>query len=300
MNRKGCIVAGNERKFGRSGEEVLLYVRDVLLREMKEISAECESLWVNIKGVKLNDITIGICYRRPDAGQIENEELMQSIQRNIGVQTIIMGDFNFKELDWEGKNDEGSSDSILGEEFKVKMEDLFLTQHVKEPTRGNSILDLVLSTEVEMVEDMVVSVPVANSDHNTLYWDLICNTEREAKINQHYNYMQGNYKEIVKEMKRINWDEEFKEGEVEDKWNKFKFEFLNSRNRHVQKSKERKRKDKVWMSEKIRKEIKKRNKLWGELSKKTNYGNLVNYKRSRNLITGLIRKSKGEYARRNW
>jgi Reverse transcriptase (RNA-dependent DNA polymerase) len=52
------------------------------------------------------------------------------------------------------------------------------------------------------------------------------------------------------------------------------------------------------MSEKIKKEIKKRNKLWGELSKKTDYGNLANYKRSRNFTTGLIRKSKGEYEKK--
>ena len=41
-----------------------------------------------------------------------------------------------------------------------------LTQHVKEPTRGGNILDLVLSKPGEQVEDVEITEPLGTSDHN--------------------------------------------------------------------------------------------------------------------------------------
>ena len=45
-------------------------------------------------------------------------------------------------------------------------ENCFLTQHVKEPTRGGNILDLVLSKPGELVEDVEITEPLGTSDHN--------------------------------------------------------------------------------------------------------------------------------------
>jgi ribonucleases P/MRP protein subunit RPP40 len=271
------------------GGGVLLYIRESLLPEIKEISAESESLWVSIKGVKLNEITVGICYRRPDASDEMTKKLIKSIQDNITKQTLIMGDFNFR--DWESEEDSTSGGGIQ-EDFQEMMSDLFLTQHVKDPTRGTNILDLVISTEAEMVDDLTVAVPVGNSDHNTLYWDLICDAAGHERKQQHYNYKQGNYKAIVDEMKEVDWMTEFKDMDVEERWGRFKVEFIECRNRHVKKCKERTKRDKVWMNEKIRKQIRKRNRNWGKLSKTVNHENLVQYKRARNITTMLIRNAK--------
>ena len=40
----------------------MLYIREELLPEIKDVSKDCEALWVDIKGVKLNTITLGIIY----------------------------------------------------------------------------------------------------------------------------------------------------------------------------------------------------------------------------------------------
>lgn len=50
-------------------------------------------------------------------------------------------------------------------------QDLFLTQHVFVPTRGDSILDLVFSSEPGMVEDVNVMERFGTSDHNIVTFD---------------------------------------------------------------------------------------------------------------------------------
>jgi hypothetical protein len=72
--------------------------------------------------------------------------------------------------------------------FVEAVTDSFLTQHVKEATRGNNILDLVFSSEPDMVEDLLIDCPVSNSDHNVLRWTLICSVVKEDSEVKKLNY----------------------------------------------------------------------------------------------------------------
>ena len=49
----------------------------------------------------------------------------------------------------------------------------FWTRHVTVPTRGHNILDLVISSEPGMVDDVLVCEHLANSDHNTMFFTLM-------------------------------------------------------------------------------------------------------------------------------
>ena len=55
---------------------------------------------------------------------------------------VIMGDFNHADIRW---NSLDSCDD--GKAFLMLFQDCFLAQHVSEPTRGDNILDLILSTQ---------------------------------------------------------------------------------------------------------------------------------------------------------
>ena len=60
-----------------------------------------------------------------------------------------------------------------GREFIDLVQTVFLTQHVKEATRADGILDLILGTDPEMVEDVQVCCPIANSDHNVIMFAVL-------------------------------------------------------------------------------------------------------------------------------
>jgi hypothetical protein len=64
-------------------------------------------------------------------------------------QVLTVGDFNYPEVNW----DPMSSDST-GSKFLDLVQDLHLVQHMHKSTRENSILDLVLTSEQNMVEDL--------------------------------------------------------------------------------------------------------------------------------------------------
>ena len=96
-----------------------------------------------------------------------------------------------------------------GCEFVKLINDCFLTQHVRNPTRENNILDLVLTTEADMVDDVFVDSPLSNSDHNILSWIFKCSTIIEEKLVKDFSYNKGNYMKIGEHLSEIDWKEEF-------------------------------------------------------------------------------------------
>ena len=65
---------------------------------------------------------------------------------------------------------------------------VFLVQHVDKPTREGNILDLVLTSEPNMVEEVSVQCPVSSSDHNVILFRLVCGVEHESNNINRYCY----------------------------------------------------------------------------------------------------------------
>ena len=50
-----------------------------------------------------------------------------------------------------------------------------------EPTRGENVLDLVLSSQNELVDNVKIHEPLGNSDHNQIYFDIKVKSESKNK-----------------------------------------------------------------------------------------------------------------------
>ena len=48
-----------------------------------------------------------------------------------------------------------------------------------EPTRGENVLDIVLSSQKELVDNVKIFEPLGNSDHNQIHFDI--NVKSESK-----------------------------------------------------------------------------------------------------------------------
>ena len=59
---------------------------------------------------------------------------------------MLMGNFNHHGINWNYLESAAHSEAFL-----LLMQDCFLTQHVLEPTRGCNVLDLVLSSQTELI-----------------------------------------------------------------------------------------------------------------------------------------------------
>ena len=109
---------------------------------------------------------------------------------------VITGDFNHRSINWETLHSQKEGESFL----KLTL-DCFLTQHVKEPTRGGNILDLVLSKPCELVEDVVITELLSTSDHNVAKFKIPVPIDEDNWKTEYYDYRQtniNNYEEIFK------------------------------------------------------------------------------------------------------
>ena len=84
---------------------------------------------------------------------------------------VLIRDFNFPGINWVTLEAD-----ITGSKFLDLTQDCFLIQHVLKPTSYDNILDLVLSTEENMDEELFILEHLANSDHNIITSKTTCET----------------------------------------------------------------------------------------------------------------------------
>ena len=78
-----------------------------------------ESVWLHIKNSDNSITKIGCVYRSPNATQLENEglnEIFESFE-NVNDDTLVVGDFNYPNINWENnvslKDDDSATMKFL-------------------------------------------------------------------------------------------------------------------------------------------------------------------------------------------
>ena len=87
-----------------------------------------------------------------------------------------MGDFNHGNIKWDTLQSTGVEDQQL----LCLIQDNFLTQHVLEPTRAERVLDIVLSSQKEFVDNVVIQEPLGSSDHNQLHFNIKIKSDKTS------------------------------------------------------------------------------------------------------------------------
>ena len=178
---------------------------------------ESESIWCKMKVDNTTSITVEVCYRIQAASKRElEEELFRSIEIAAKGQVLTMGDFNYPKINW----DTLECDSTCTK-FRDFLLDNYLYQHVKESTRESNILDLVISSDLNMVTDVEVLDHLGNSDHNIIVWDLVCNVRIGKSKIPYRQYHEADYVAMKEWLSNIDWDIEFDDLEVDKLWCKF-------------------------------------------------------------------------------
>lgn len=109
-----------------------------------------------------------LLYRPPGFSVEEDTKLIDSIYVlcSAALPVILLGDFNLT-INWLKNRGESSRD----ESFRVAFANCQLKQMVSSPTRNNSILDLVLSSN-PIIYNLCIAPPFGNSDHNMIFFEL--------------------------------------------------------------------------------------------------------------------------------
>ena len=168
-----------DREDGKVGGGVLLLVKDCwqVLECPELMDADVECVWCIIKFTRQDSILVGVCYRSPSSSPESNEKMNAVMQRISQLSTrnvLIMGDFNYSQIDWENGIVDGPEDSGQSR-FLETIHDLLLFQHVSKPTRFRrghvpSRLDLVFTNAENMIDEIDIEEPPGKSDHAVLLW----------------------------------------------------------------------------------------------------------------------------------
>ena len=110
-------------------------------------------------------ITIGLVYRNIE--KEDNTKIQNAIKEVSKGECIIMADFNHGHIQRKSLESTG----VEEQQFLFLIQDSFLTQHMLEPTRGENVLDIVLSSQKELVDNVKIHEPLGNSDHNQIHFD---------------------------------------------------------------------------------------------------------------------------------
>ena len=113
-----------------------------------------------------------------------------------------------KDINWSNMTVHPRNSHI--ESFLDKIHDLFLFQHVVEPTcfrQGTtpSLLDLVFTNEPHMVRDITYLPGLGNSDHVCLCFSLLCYDHHEDKRTLRYDTQAVDYDTMCTELEDIDW-----------------------------------------------------------------------------------------------
>ena len=129
----------------------------------------CDSVWCMVTCNKNLPILIGCIYRSPSSSRTSDDNL-NSLLSNMCEsysKCIIVGDFNYPKIDWDLYS--GSSDAVL---FLDTLNDCSLTQMVDCPTRGEAILDLVLTNDPSLFLSVDIEEPLLGCDHKSIHCKL--------------------------------------------------------------------------------------------------------------------------------
>ena len=149
----GYVIFRRDR-IGKRGGGVILYVKESI--QAYEIKLESEADYDEAVCCKIvsgnSKLTIVFVYRSPNINEADNTKIQKAIKEVSKGECIIMGDFNLGHIQWKYLESTGGDDQY----FLCLIQESFLTQHMLEPTRGENVLDIVLSSQNELVDNVKI------------------------------------------------------------------------------------------------------------------------------------------------
>lgn len=271
--------------------EAVAYEKKTVMLENLTNRQDTDTVWC-----KYEDINIGVCYNTT-ANSIEQEEpLLELIKEacQSSRETIITGDFNHETIDWDL-----IEANAEGQKFLDVTEDLFLTQHVKEATRANNILDLILSTNHNQIRNVIVTEKLGSSDHNIIEFEIITKGQPTHWKTKYRDYRKADFDKIRYDIQSEEYTKD-DNADTQELWNNLKDKLNDVTERNIP-LKERtmgKQPKPMWWNRKIKRLRKNRLKWWNRYKESNREEHEDIYLHYQKEVNKEIRRSKRKLEKR--
>ncbi len=233
--------------FKERGGGVAFYIRNELNPVFKSgyENTAVEILFCSISCGGENTL-LGICYRAPDCSRETDIELYNIICSVDSKHLVLVGDFNYPELKWFNENTVDRSHP-----FVECLDNSFLYQVVRKPTRKDNFLDLVITSDSAMIEDIEVIENFENSDHQGITFSIVAKKCKHEKNIELYNYFKVDYGVVRCEVVKFQWNKLLQCRDVDYIWSTLKADLISVRDKFVKKQSKKNTKCK-WVTKKVK------------------------------------------------
>jgi len=279
----------------RKGGGVLLMIKSGIPYETDNTMAglvghHFESVWCSVK-LGNYQLKVGVCYR---SGATNDDDLLKQALNSARSKAIVLGDFNYPDIDWVYE----TAKSSVSNKFIELLRENFMIQNVKEATRQDRVLDLVLSSSDLELSGITLTEPLGESDHSVITGEIKCSRPTIVRNHEGWNYKKADFKSISAKLHLINWDSIFRNKDIDDSWLTFKNEVLNLMAQFIPRVKFKNKKGVEWMTKTLLKEISFKKRLWKIYKDKGDNELYEKFREQAKIVKASIKKVKAEYEER--
>ncbi len=317
---KNTLTKAQESEFQLEGYDLCSNIarcrRGVIMYTAKKLNAspaDCvnvdfeESCWIEIGLQGKDKLLVGCVYRSPNSEPSNTSKLLTSLKEVSKLKEyshlLICGDFNFPDINWI---DDLAPDNVnsYGFQFRECLRDCFLTQHVTDYThrRGDqrpSTIDLILTNEENMIEDLSIEAPLGKSHHATLVFGFMCYTRNNRPNIPRPVYSKGDYPGFRAKLSGFDWENDFVGKSCEECWQLFAARMEDGVRQFVPKSTVMHGKSgrPLWLYTKALEKVKKKREAYKRYINTQEEQDYVAYARIRNQVRWECRKAKRQFER---
>ena len=181
--------------FSRGGGLLLAFDAKLPSKRRADLEPPCEILVCVLMPIGSPKTAFILCYRPPAADRDDFNECLELTLTRVAAEfqnIVVLGDFNLPCIDWQSTDCTArGSDSA----FVRIMQSFSLEQLNSVPSNShNHILDLIFTSDSDIVDNIMNLECNFPSDHNVLYFDVNVDHSNYAKNDKRifYNYRRAN------------------------------------------------------------------------------------------------------------
>ena len=187
-------------------------------------------------------------------GLTEFSNLLADIRNNYD-DVILAGDFNLPNINWHSDTDVTNEGTSC--EFLEILKDYYLTQVNSIPTRGNNVLDLIITSfpdKVKVRETLSPEISGIVTDYDIISFEIDIKPARPPKtMRVIYDYKNANFKRLRAAFASSNLCDLVSEMDgINDAWIVWKNSFLRTVTDYVPMKKVKTRRNVPWLTSEIR------------------------------------------------
>ena len=279
---------------------------DIVTVERTEFISDCEITWISVEFARCGTLYLASFYRPSGYGSYKVE--LEQLQDSLGLimkkhphtlpNIIVAGDCNFPDIDWEQLCPTSSHHRAAHQSFIDLINEYCFSQLTNVITRpcSNSILDLVLTTNENLVSNLHTTTGI--SDHDIVHFNINV-TPRPKCIQPRkvWNYKKADPEAVRNSLQGAT--EEFfatppESRSVEQNWDFFKKSLFMA----MDNIPHRFSKGKIshpWITPSIVRHMRKRDKLYNKACSSKAKHDWTNYTKQRNLVKRIMSKAHVNY-----